>query len=151
MIVACGSLYISWTGRRMMFHLFPFLSLFSLPPPPPPPPPPGHQEKPNILCFHPQASSLLASAGFDCQLFLWDLEERAISLRMDPLPQPVRTHICQLQHVHKLAVMAIVREVLDNVPDHCDLIYYSYGRKGNPSPSSVWVTKNVMMSTVVAL
>ena len=51
---------------------------------------PGHQEKPNLLCFHPQASSLLATAGFDCHLFIWDLEERAISLRMDTLPQPVR-------------------------------------------------------------
>ncbi|CAI8048905.1 Coronin-7 [Geodia barretti] len=49
----------------------------------------GHQEKPNLLCFHPQASSLLATAGFDCHLFIWDLEERAISLRMDPLPQPL--------------------------------------------------------------
>ncbi|CAI8054249.1 Coronin-7 [Geodia barretti] len=49
----------------------------------------GHQEKPNLLCFHPQASSLLATAGFDCHLFIWNLEERAISLRMDPLPQPL--------------------------------------------------------------
>ena len=55
-----------------------------------PPLSPGHQEKPNILCFHPQASSLMASAGFDCRLLIWDLEQRKIALRMDPLPQPVR-------------------------------------------------------------
>ena len=119
-----------------MSHLFPSLSLSFLATPPPPS---GHQEKPNLLCFHPQASSLLASAGFDCQLFLWDLEERTISLRMDPLPQPVsalecvnskftsaykvtmatvRTHTCiytplnsnNIIQVHtKLATMATVR------------------------------------------
>jgi coronin-7 len=49
----------------------------------------GHQEKPNVLCFHPQASSLLASAGFDCQLLIWDLKEGATALQMDPLPQPL--------------------------------------------------------------
>jgi coronin-7 len=49
----------------------------------------GHQEKPNILCFHPQASSLLASAGYDCRLLIWDLTERTISLQMDPLPEPL--------------------------------------------------------------
>ena len=32
----------------------------------------------------------MASAGFDCRLLIWDLEQRKIALRMDPLPQPVR-------------------------------------------------------------
>ena len=47
----------------------------------------------------------------------------------------------------------VVQEVIDNaeVPDHCDLIHYSYRRKGILSPSWIWVMKNVLMSNVVAL
>ena len=49
----------------------------------------GHQEKPNLLAFHPQASSLLASAGYDGRLLIWNLDTRKIEITMDTLPEPV--------------------------------------------------------------
>ena len=49
----------------------------------------GHQEKPNLLAFHPQATSLLASAGYDGRLLIWNLDTRKIEITMDTLPEPV--------------------------------------------------------------
>ena len=49
----------------------------------------GHHEKPNVLAFHPQAEGLLASAGYDCKLLLWDLTNQCVAKELDPLPQPV--------------------------------------------------------------
>ena len=49
----------------------------------------GHQEKPNVLQFHPQARSLLASAGYDCKLLLWDLSSLSVAVTLDELPEPV--------------------------------------------------------------
>jgi len=49
----------------------------------------GHQEKPNLLAFHPQASSLLASVGYDCRLLIWNLDTQKVEITMDPLPEPL--------------------------------------------------------------
>ena len=50
----------------------------------------GHRDKANILQFHPQAKSLLASAGYDCQVILWNLDSLSIALTLNRLPEPVR-------------------------------------------------------------
>ena len=55
----------------------------------------GHQEKANVLAFHPQAEGLLASAGYDGKLLLWDLTDQCVAMEMEPLPQPV---CCQIAH-----------------------------------------------------
>ena len=49
----------------------------------------GHQEKVSILQFHPQAKSLLASAGYDCKLLLWDLSSRSVALSLEDTSEPV--------------------------------------------------------------
>ena len=49
----------------------------------------GHQEKPNILAFHPQASSLLASAGYDGRLLVWNLDTQKVAITLEPLSEPV--------------------------------------------------------------
>lgn len=49
----------------------------------------GHHEKPNVLAFHPQADSILASGGYDGKLLLWNLSEQHIVKEMKHLPQPV--------------------------------------------------------------
>lgn len=49
----------------------------------------GHQEKPNILTFHPQARDVLMSAGYDGKIFIWDLSNHRVVMEMDPLSQPV--------------------------------------------------------------
>ena len=40
----------------------------------------------------------MASAGFDCQLLIWDLEEETVALEMESLPQPVRLNNTYLQY-----------------------------------------------------
>ena len=40
----------------------------------------------------------MASAGFDCQLLIWDLEEETVALEMESLPQPVRQNNTYLQY-----------------------------------------------------
>ena len=49
----------------------------------------GHQEKPNVLTFHPQARDLLMSAGYDGKIFLWDLSIHRVAMEMETLSQPV--------------------------------------------------------------
>jgi coronin-7 len=49
----------------------------------------GHEEKCNVLLFHPLASSLLTSAGYDGSVFIWDLENREVAITLDPLPEPL--------------------------------------------------------------
>ena len=49
----------------------------------------GHQEKANVLAFHPQAEGLLASAGYDGKLLLWDLASHCVVKEMEGLPHPV--------------------------------------------------------------
>ena len=49
----------------------------------------GHQDKANILHFHPQAKSLLASAGYDRRLLLWDLSTLNVALSLTGLSAPV--------------------------------------------------------------
>lgn len=49
----------------------------------------GHQEKPNVLTFHPQARDLLMSAGYDGKIFLWDLSTHRVAMEMETLSQPV--------------------------------------------------------------
>ena len=50
----------------------------------------GHQEKPNIVVFHPQAKSVLVSAGYDCRLLVWDVSKPIVSIILDQLSAPVR-------------------------------------------------------------
>lgn len=50
----------------------------------------GHQEKPNVIQFHPFAKSLLASAGYDCRLLVWDISKLAVAISLDELSAPVR-------------------------------------------------------------
>lgn len=61
----------------------------------------GHQEKPNVLAFHPQAEGLLASAGYDRKLLLWDLSDQRIAMEMELLPQPV---CCWVGHHNRLTI-----------------------------------------------
>ena len=77
---------------------YPSSSIFSFPPsiPPSSVPPspcfcssPGHQEKPNILCFHPLASSILASCGYDCRLYIWNVNTKKIAITLNPVKEPV--------------------------------------------------------------
>lgn len=49
----------------------------------------GHHDKANILAFHPQTMSLLASAGYDGQIILWDISCLEIVLSLDKLDEPV--------------------------------------------------------------
>ena len=49
----------------------------------------GHEEKCNVLAFHPHASSLLVTAGYDRNVLIWDLEEKEVAITLDPLPEPV--------------------------------------------------------------
>lgn len=49
----------------------------------------GHQEKPNALAFHPQASSLLASAGYDGRLLVWNVDTQKVAITLDPLREPL--------------------------------------------------------------
>ena len=49
----------------------------------------GHHEKPNVLAFHPQANSLLASAGYDGKLLIWNVEKKTIEITLEPLAEPV--------------------------------------------------------------
>ena len=49
----------------------------------------GHQEKVNVLQFHPQAKSLLASSGYDCKLLLWDLSSHSVALSLECSSEPV--------------------------------------------------------------
>ena len=59
----------------------------------------GHQEKPNVLAFHPQAKSLLVSAGYDCRILLWNLNTQQVAIELNALPQPVRyTSGCCVYH-----------------------------------------------------
>ena len=44
----------------------------------------------------------MASAGFDCQLLIWDLEEETVALEMESLPQPVRLNNTYLQYTRLL-------------------------------------------------
>ena len=55
----------------------------------------GHEEKCNVLLFHPLASSLLTSAGYDGSVFIWDLENREVAITLDPLPEPVSSSATQ--------------------------------------------------------
>ena len=48
----------------------------------------GHDEKANVLQFHPQAKSIFASAGYDCQLLLWKIPTGIIHV-IDHLSAPV--------------------------------------------------------------
>lgn len=59
----------------------------------------GHQDKANVLQFHPQANSLLASAGYDCRLLLWDISSLSVVLTLDKLPEPVRLALILLSNV----------------------------------------------------
>ena len=51
--------------------------------------PTGHEDKCNILLFHPLASSLLTSAACDGTVLIWDLEKKAVKITLDPHPEPV--------------------------------------------------------------
>ncbi len=48
----------------------------------------GHNEKANVIQFHPQASGLFASAGYDCQLLLWKIPTGIVHV-IDNLSTPV--------------------------------------------------------------
>ena len=49
----------------------------------------GHEDKCNILLFHPMASSLLATAACDGTVLIWDLDKKEVKISLDPLPEPV--------------------------------------------------------------
>ena len=50
----------------------------------------GHREKANILCFHPLASDVMATAGYDGKLLIWDMNKRQVEISLDPVQEPVR-------------------------------------------------------------
>lgn len=43
----------------------------------------GHQDKPNVIAFHPLAKSVLASAGYDGCLHIWNVDKKEISITLD--------------------------------------------------------------------
>lgn len=49
----------------------------------------GHYEKPNIIQCHPQASDLLASAGYDFKIFIWNLANQSVAITLESIPEPV--------------------------------------------------------------
>ena len=49
----------------------------------------GHYEKPNILKYHPQANDILASAGYDLKMFIWNLASQSVAISLEPLPELV--------------------------------------------------------------
>lgn len=49
----------------------------------------GHIDRPNILCYHPNAKNVLASSGHDSKLILWDLNTREIKLKLDQVDTPL--------------------------------------------------------------
>ena len=51
--------------------------------------PAGHYEKPNVIKFHPISQDILASAGYDCKVFIWNVETRSIEITLDATPDPV--------------------------------------------------------------
>ena len=74
--------------------------------------PTGHEDKCNILLFHPLASSLLTSAACDGTVLIWDLEKKAVKITLDPHPEPVSgvcvcvcacvracMHVCAYVHI----------------------------------------------------
>ena len=46
-----------------------------------------------MLSFHPHVDSLLASAGYDGQLLLWDLSSLQVVLSLEKLQEPVCLNI----------------------------------------------------------
>uniref|UniRef100_A0A1X7U457 Coronin n=1 Tax=Amphimedon queenslandica TaxID=400682 RepID=A0A1X7U457_AMPQE len=48
----------------------------------------GHYEKPNVIKFHPIAKDILASAGYDGKIFIWDVDKASIEITIEP-PEPV--------------------------------------------------------------
>ena len=50
----------------------------------------GHREKANILCFHPLASDVLATSGYDGKILIWNMNKRQVEISLDPIQEPVR-------------------------------------------------------------
>jgi len=51
---------------------------------------PGHREKANILCFHPLASDVLATSGYDGKILIWNMSKQQVEISLDPVQEPVR-------------------------------------------------------------
>ena len=50
----------------------------------------GHREKANILCFHPLASDVLATSGYDGKILIWNINKQQVEISLDPTQEPVR-------------------------------------------------------------
>jgi coronin-7 len=49
----------------------------------------GHYEKSNVIKYHPLAQHILASAGYDCKIFIWNVQTQSIVVTLESLPEPV--------------------------------------------------------------
>jgi len=49
----------------------------------------GHHEKANVLCFHPLASNILATAAYDGKIFIWNVAKQQVEITLDPIQEPV--------------------------------------------------------------
>ena len=41
------------------------------------------------MAYHPQAKDILASAGYDGKIFIWNIESKKIEITLEPLDEPV--------------------------------------------------------------
>lgn len=49
----------------------------------------GHYEKPNIIQYHPLAQHILATAGYDGAIYIWNMETRDKVIELKTTPQPI--------------------------------------------------------------
>ena len=53
----------------------------------------GHREKANVLCFHPLASDVLATSGYDGKILIWNLSKQQAEISLDPIQEPVSSYL----------------------------------------------------------
>ena len=49
----------------------------------------GHYDRPNILKYHPLAANILATAGYDSNIYIWNVNTQDIAIKLEPLPESV--------------------------------------------------------------